>query len=352
MSNPPDLHDLASQPEYFLNDVNLDAGDCGFLKLDKGAHRRSAFMDRRIQGGSDNTVRAPLALMQEIVAEVTADTKPTRINYILHTAFCCSTLITRCLDIEGICCALREPAVLMQLANYKRGHGPIRSHSAEWSRLLDTVLFLLAKSKVNAEQALIKPTNAANNLGEDLLRQPRTGGVLLLYSSLEQFLVSILKKGEAGRIFVRRLFNVIRGDSNRAGMLSNAAMMRLTDLQIAAFVWYLQIDMYLHLLEVFPQANIRTLDCETFLATPATTLAKLCGLFSLDVGIDSLQQIVLGPVFRKSAKDNTQDYDSALRQTEYAEIMRLHQADIAGIVSWCEGIRPEGPIRLPLPRAL
>lgn len=348
----PDPRTLAVRPEYYLKDVSLETGQCAFLRLDEGAYGRSAFMDHRIKVASHDTLHVPLAVMQETIAALEVATETQHINYVLHTAFCCSTLVSRCLDIEAICYALREPEVLMRLANYKRMGAAHRLGESAWSDLLDTSLFLLAKSSSKGATPLIKPTNAANNLGDDLLRHRRTGGVLLLYSGLEQFLVSIIKKNEAGRVFVRRLFNLIRGDSRRADALTPAALLPLTDLQIAAFVWYVQMDVYLRLLEDFPQANIRTLDCEVFLAQPEATLAKLCELFSLEVEIDVIRQIVAGPVFRKYSKSDAQDYDSALRQVEYKEVMRLYQADIAGVIRWSEGIRSEGKPCLPLPRAL
>lgn len=352
MSNILDPRVLASRPEYYLNDLNLDAGECIFLSLNKSAYRYSTFLDHRIKAELSETIRAPLALIQDAVASLETEAEPRSISYILHTAFCCSTLISNCLDIEGICCALREPVVLMQMANYKRLGGQYHFSGAEWRRLLDTVLFLLAKSGSVDEAALIKPTNAANNLAGDLLEHPRTGGVLLLYSSLERFLVSIAKKGEAGRIFVRRLFKVIQADSIRTASLGPEELIRLTDLQIASLVWYLQMDVYLQLIERFPRVDIRTLDCETFLAQPEETLAKLCDLFTIKAETGILRRIVVGPVFRKHSKYDKQDFDSAMRQIEYEQVMRQHGADIAEIVNWSDGIRPGGRLRLPLSHAL
>lgn len=352
MPNPTDPRILASRPEYYLNDLNLDTGEYGFLRLNKDAYRRSAFMDHRIKTADGDVLRVPLAEMQQAIDELETGVRQTPINYILHSAFCCSTLIARCLDIEGFCCALREPAVLMQLANYKRVGNRFRSDGADWHRLLDAVLFLLAKSRANGEAVLIKPTNAANNLAADVLQHPRTGGVVLLYSSLEQFLVSIIKKGEAGRAFVRRLFNVIRRDSERTRSLPVESLAQLTDMQTAAFVWYLQIDAYLKLLAAFPDATIRTLDCDAFLTSPLTTLVKLCHLFEMRVEKTTLEAIVAGPGFTRHSKDDSRDYDSSARTSEYEQIVREHRVTLDGILAWSEGLRPEGPIKIPLARAL
>ena len=348
----PSPDELLTQPEYFLHTLNLAAGECEFLKLDKAAFRRLAFMDQRIQPGSWESARVSLDIIGKLVADRPIGPASKPINYIFHTAFCCSTLISRCLDIEGICYALREPQVLMQLANYKRLRSRNAPEAAPQRNLLDTVLFLLAKSAADGETTVIKPTNAANNLLAEMARHSRTRGVLLLYSSLEQFLVSIIKKGEEGRAFVRKLFNVIRKDSERTSALPLESLAQLTDLQIAAFVWYLQMEVYLKVINDCPEANIRTLNCDVFLADPMGILLRVCELFGIKIDGATLATIIAGPVFKKNSKNDTQDYDSAVRKDEYSQILQQQGATIKGILAWSEGIRPEGPLTLPLPRPL
>ncbi|MGH8403300.1 MAG: hypothetical protein ACRESO_07870, partial [Gammaproteobacteria bacterium] len=116
----PSPEELATQPEYYLHALDLAGGQCEFLKLDKQAYRRSVFMDHRVRSETQDAARAPLAVMEKMARDVQAASQPGPINYIFHTAFCCSTLISRCLDIEGACYALREPSVFMHLANYNR----------------------------------------------------------------------------------------------------------------------------------------------------------------------------------------------------------------------------------------
>src|SRR5579859_3217276 len=298
--------ELATGPDYLLQELDLSRRECGFLHLDPGAYRASAFLDHRIKSGRRDPFRAPLDAMTRLRVAAASTAQPP-VHYIFHTAFCCSTLISRSLDLEGVCTGLREPPVLMQLANAKRNDAP------GWQDGLDTALFLLAKCGTPGEVMLIKPTNAANNLAEDVLAMPRTGGVLLLYSSLQYFLVSILKKGEQGRAFVRQLFAVLRMDSERTRGMDLEALSRLTDLQIAAFTWYAQMDTYLRLLEQHPRAHVATLDCDAFLAQPLETLVKLAAFFGMDVGRERLAQVVAGPIFAKSSKNTADDYDAAVR---------------------------------------
>lgn len=352
MSVMPSPEDILARPDYYLHSVDLNAGECHFMKLSDDAYRRSSFMDHRLQAQSSEVAQASLAEMQRLVAQSRLDRRPEPIGYIFHTAFCCSTLISRCLDIDGRSRALREPAVLMQMANYKRTANPYYTDSGRWQQLLSMVLLLLAKPQVNGEVVIIKPTNAANLLANDIVRMPRSRGILLLYSSLDQFLISIIKKGEEGRRFIRKLFNVIRMDSDRSNALPVEALVPLTDLQIAAFVWYLQMDTYLKLLAEYPSAAVRTLNCDEFLAAPVATLARLCALLEIEATNEDLEKIVAGPNFTKNSKNDAQNYDASMRKTEYEVLGREHRSMLDKILAWSGNIRPEGPITLPLERSL
>lgn len=344
----PSPEELASRPEYFLYGLDLARRECEFLHLEPGVYRDSAFLDHRLRSGKRESLRAPLDTLTRLTAASGGSPRLRPINYIFHTSFCCSTLISRCLDVEGACCGLREPPVLMQMANEKR----IPTAGVSWQATLDTTLSLLAKCGAPGEAVIMKPTNAANNLAEDALGMSRTGGVLLLYSNLRYFLVSILKKGESGRAFVRMLFGVIRTDSERTRSLDPEALSRLTDLQIAAFAWYAQMDAYLRLLKQFPDRRIATLDCDVFLADPLTTLVKLSQLFGIEVSREKLAQLVAGPLFSKSSKNAADDYDAAVREAEYQAVLKENEEAVEATLAWSAHLRPEGAISLPLPRPL
>ena len=342
----PSPEELAARPEFLLQELDLSRRECGFLLVEPGAIRASAFLDHRLKSGARDPIRAPLEAMSRLRQAADASGAEPPINYIFHTAFCCSTLISRSLDLEGACTGLREPSVLMQLANAKRNAAP------GWRDALDTTLSLLAKCRGVGEAVLIKPTNAANNLIEEALAMPRTGGVLLLHSNLRYFLASILKKGEAGRAFVRQLFAIQRMDSERTRALDPEALSRLTDLQIAAFAWYAQMDNYLRLLERHPRSRIATLDCDVFLADPLETLVKLAAFFGIEAGRERLAQVVSGPVFAKSSKNAADDYDAAVREAEYREVLEENREAVEAVMDWSTRLRPEGAITLPLPRGL
>lgn len=351
-SGSPDIEDLLFNPEYYLNGIDLDAKTCDFLKIDKSAYQRSAFMDHRLQSSIKVPVHAPLNSLSA-AAQTKPDNAPAGpCSYIFHTSFCCSTLLSHCLQMEGAALTIREPSVLMQLANLKRVPHPEFASQEQQHALLSMASRLLSKSTGAGEAVVIKPTNVANNLIEDIARYVRPHGILFLYSNLEYFLVSIAKKNEGGRAFVRHIFNIIRSDSPRTSAVTHEAMAKLTDLQMAAFVWYTQIDNFLQLLAMFPGYNIRTLNCDAFLVDPQGVLEKVCKLFDIKTTSDRIHHIINGPIFTRSSKNNDRAYTPRMRQDEYNSILEKHRESIESVLAWSDQIHPGGPIRLPLPMPL
>ena len=336
---------LLDSPEYYLGDMDLDRHQFGFYSVDPVEFRHSSFQDEARTRGI-RSERQPVDI--DVAAARPADRR--RLRYILHTSFCCSTLLARCLDLPGKSIAFREPNVLMQLSNYKRLGSP--GAGLPLRQLLDLSVRLLAKTANTGEIAIIKPTNAANNLATDILRTDSTAGVLLLYSKLEYFLVSIIKKGEECRAFVRHLFAVVHGDSPRTRAIPPDTLLALTDLQVATLLWYLHMDHFQALLREFPAAHIRTLDCDDFLADPARTLARLATFFEIPLDAARVQAVVEGEAFTRHSKSDGRDYDKDVRSAEYAKVLEENRAAIELTVKWGSKLNPDGPLRLPLPRGL
>jgi hypothetical protein len=327
--------------------LDVDAGWIEFQRLTRQAYARAAFLDRTTASGTNERLRLNLDTAFALFGDVT----PPPVNYVFHTAFCCSTLLARALDVDGTSFALKEPPLMLTLADLKRYGRPVTRDVARWQALVRFVLRAMAKPFEDGESVLIKPTNVANNLLADVLARPGTGGVVLLYSSLESFLVSVLKEGEPGRAFVRTVFNVISRDTSRLSGLSHQELMRMTDLQVAALVWHIQIEHYLRILAAFPRAELRTLDCEVLLADPTAALRRIARLMQLELTETAIDNIVSGPAFARDSKTSCRDYDAAVRSREYDRVRALYRKEIAMTLEWSRRVRPDQymPRRLPRP---
>lgn len=275
----------------------------------------AAFLD-------DRWDRAGCAAQSVPLAELVPDGPGARPVFIWHTAFCCSTLLARCLDKPGRNLSLREPAALMEVANIKRRDGVAVSDL--WLRGL---LPSLAASAGTDACVTIKPTNTVNNLIADTARLFPQARHLFLTSSLRAFLTSLAKKGEAGRSFARRLFTIFAMDGHPVTRSDPRQLMQMSDLQIAAIVWHMQI------------------------ATLQAALTAVDGFFGLELGAAHIAATADGPLFRQDAKHAGQAHGAERRRQEAAAIAASLGPELDAIIEWSHGLFPQSPRdgRLPNP---
>lgn len=322
---------------------SIDPGSrvCDFLRVDRATLSRTAFHDHRL--GTRGSLRVSAA----DAAVLAASTSQPRVNYIFHTAFCGSTLLARCLDIPGSILSIREPEVLMELANHKRMKRFGMGVAGNRHEILDLSARLLGASGDVEEKVVIKPTNAVNNLAVDMLALSSTHAILLMYSDLKSFLISVIKKGEPCRAYVRQLFNVINLDTALFGHINERQRLLFTDLQIAAIVWYLQMRNYMHVIENDREGRVRTLDSARFFSDPADVLPRIAEFFNLAVDRQQLDAVLTSGVFERDSKDPEQTYDTRLRDEESAQIEATHGAALETIVGWARSLQDQMQLTIP-----
>jgi hypothetical protein len=178
----------------------------------------------------------------------------------------------------------------------------------------------------------------------------RGSPVLFLYGTLREFLLSILKKGEEGRAFGRKMFNIFALDRTPLGAIEPRQAMGLTDLQAAALVWRRQIEEFAALIATAPRAA--SLDYDSFIAAPSPQLRAASALFGLGLSPAVLDEIVNGPVFQADAKFAGKPFTAELRRAANEDLERRHGAELSMITGWAEKLRLARDIALPLPKAL
>jgi hypothetical protein len=324
-------------PAWFPTGIDASRQEASFRRTSRHALSEAPFLDSRFVAPPPE-VRVPLAVLAQRFGAAAGRPPPT----IFHTAFCCSTLLASALDRPGRVLALKEPDVLMQLANLRRVDPVHASDDARFAALGALVFAMLGRRFAPAEQVLVKPTNAANNLLP--LAATLGGQVLLLRTELPDFLVSVIKKGEAGRWFVRHLFNIFRLDRPDIDGWPDRERMLLTDLQVAALVWQVQMDRYVDVLRDYASTGrVRTLPAAAILDRPAAALAAVDRFLGLGLGQAAIDEVLTGPVFSRHSKFRELDYDSTLRATERAAIAAVHEDVIETTLRWSERLRGPGP---------
>lgn len=343
-----DLEVVLADPLWFLDAVDPKSRGFSFVKTSRGLLQESAFLDHRMSAAAGPRADFPLSAGEfAVITDLRARQAPA--GFIFHTSFCRSTLLARALHREGASFSLKEPGALVSLAHGLRAAGAGMA-ADERGQLIDAALTLLGRPLAQGERVLIKPSNFANTLLPAVLA--RGGRVLLMYSELRPFLLSILKRGEEGRVFVRRLFNALRMDPVAVANIPSPQAMLFTDLEVAALVWRQQMETFVETLRDWPDAALRSLDAEVLGACPEETLRAAFDFFEIETDEQHVREVVRGPIFEHDSKQADRPYAPALEAEAARETERVFASSIARALDWAEKARLRTDIALPLARPL
>lgn len=320
-----------------LHDFDPVSGQGRFVRAARADLVGAPFLDDRWDVSTFETRSALLPAAE----------RPVEAGFLWHTGFCGSTLIAACLDSPGRLLPVREPKALMTLANLKRTE-VLAGRRLDEDRFV-RVVAALARGETPSERVLLKPTNAAGNLIREAARLTR-GPMLLLYSDCRQFLISLLKKGESGRAFARSLFLVLEMDGRTDKPWSDRDLFKLTDLQIAALAWRLQIAELAAGAAALGPGRAVALNFASFLDQPEGVLAALDAWFGAGLGEAGVRRVLDGPLMRTDAKQRGRPMSVEMRKAQAERLEDQFGAELDRLVQWSgalfpqqDGARPLGP---------
>lgn len=331
--------------------LNATDGTLEFAVIEPAEFNRMTFHDGR--DFTPTQIRGPFPLADVAAIVAGAGLKPgSKVNYIFHSAFCCSTLLARCLDMDGKILSLREPNLMLDLANLKRFNHPIYADPERWIETLSLAISLLAKPMDNRQGVLIKPTNITNNIIPDLLESSPASRAILLYSNLRSFLISLIKKGQPGLAYARQTLQILNMDSDFVSGVTGDIGKQLSDLQIIALVWRLQMSVFADVLASFPHGRVASLDSRLLIEDPAGTLRRVIAFYGYEVSESEIGNITTGPLFHQHAKVAGQPFDAAKRGEETRRVEDEFGKKLDQVVAWEKTLNSERALPWPLPHAL
>jgi hypothetical protein len=310
-----------------------------FRLFERDDHRRATFLSAE-EVGDGPTVVLPRA---ESLAAVRALALPP-MRLILHSAFCCSTLLTRAFDLPGTAMGISEPMILNDVIGIAlRGADPRQVAAA-----LDVALLLLARPLGVGEAMVIKPSNLFNPLAPLALKLQPNLRLLLLHAPLEDYLGSVARKEIEGRAWVRELmWKLIRlGQAERFGF-SEEELYRQTDLQVAALGWLAQQAGFAELVTQH-SPRVRVVDSVTLMQNPTAAMAALAKHFAIDL---DAWAVASGPAFTRHSKDG-RAFDAAARDAERSEGLARHAREVATVTEWALRMAEFARIPMILPQPL
>ena len=170
---------------------------------------------------------------------------------------------------------------------------------------------------------------------DPILRARNASRTVLLYSDLETYLISLLKRGMFGRILGRMLFTNLTSWSTLKLDLDAKEILELTDMQVAALAWLMQIHHFDGLSKTF-KPRVMLLETSQMIAAPATTLHQVMTFFDLGLTERDAADIAAGPIFAKHSKFTDRDYSVEERRRDSEIVGNANAEELSMVAKWLE----------------
>jgi hypothetical protein len=316
-----------------------DAADAYHMRhVGRAAHNAATFITDEYLGAEPNPV---IIGRNEAMA---ATGQQTDLHFILHSAFCTSTLLAKGFDLPGISMGLKEPVLLNDIAGWRRRGAP----PAAVAQRLDHALHMLARPFPGDKAVVVKPSNVFNALASAALAMRPASKAVLLYAPLPVFLVSVARKGLWCRLWCRELLEGLITDGIVDLGFEQADYFRQSDLQIAAVGWLAQHRLFRQLADKYGPDRIATLDSEKLTANPKAALVAASSHFGLDVPAG----MVDGHSAFKTHSKFGGDFGTGDRLAEHDAARAAYGDEIDKVLIWAQAVAQASAIDLDLPHPL
>jgi tetratricopeptide (TPR) repeat protein len=324
---PLSIVDIVHDPFWLADRYDPEHDAFHFRYVNRNQHRAATFLTAEYLG------EAPQPLVIRRADAMAAKPPQAPIHFIFHSAFCCSTLLARAMDLPRLAMGLKEPLIFNDIVGWRqRGGDPQKV-----AQVLDDSLSLLARPFAPGESVIIKPSNVLNSLAPKILQLRPNTNALLLNAPLDIFLKSVVKKGITGRLWVRELLiKQLRDDFINLGFESEDYL-GLTDIQAAAIGWLAQRDLFKSMANEFGKSRVRCLDSEALLDNPRLAISALIAFFNIRLDDSTLDGILSGPAFQNNSKTGER-YDRTKRNASYDSAAQAHLDEINKVVIWTEAV--------------
>ncbi|QGW66106.1 hypothetical protein GOY17_15015 [Lysobacter soli] len=310
----------APDARWFPVDLHVPERRFDMATLDVEVLERSTFLDTRLD--------ATLASIEHVTADRFAGLPSQRAPaWLFHTSFCGSTLLARAAHVPDLQVALKEPLVLRRLGDAR--------HSG-WSidGLCDTTVRLLSRPWTPDGSVLVKATHAALNIAPDLLRASPESRAVLLTSTLDDFLVSNIKKTTETQAKVPELAERALSAGTLHQRLPAQALQPPDLLCAVALQWAAQRDLLAGLVRDFGE-RVRVLDFATLADDPENVVVACARWWRMPSPEDALR-LRAREVAHRNAKAMSVEYSAEQRAREARMVQERFGAELARARDWAQ----------------
>ncbi len=306
--------------------------------LTREAHDAATFITDDYLGVDPNPV---VVDRRKAIGKVAANPDP---HFIIHSAFCASTMLARGFNLPGVAMGLKEPVILNDIVGWRRRGAP----PAQVAERLDHALLMLARPFQGDSAVVVKPSNVFNALVPLALTMRKQSKAILLYAPLPVFLVSVARKGLWCRLWCRELLEGLLVDGIVDLGFEMRDYFRQSDLQIAAIGWLAQHRLFHQIASNFGPQRIATLDSEQLTARPAASVLAAAKLFEMDVDAAQLDS---HPAFHTHSKFGGA-FGAEDRKAEQTAATAAYGEEIDFVLQWAAEVAKSAGISMDLPHSL
>ena len=326
---------LLFDPQFHVFDFSTQkGGQTKLLLVEEKKLSEAPFIDVRFEPLAAGSFVVPTERLFSIEAQHNI-VRPQPV-YIFHHAFVCSTLLARCLNQVDAFFSLKEPWILRRLADFKRSPGR-KMTPKQWKTLFVNYNRLLAKNYSSGRVPVIKATNVANNLLVDVLKHLPDSKVLYLYSDLESFLISNLKKTpETQKKMAGLLAGFLLDSDFGKKHPAYTNVNKFSFLQVCSLIWVVNMYSLQKVMSEEVAANLRTLEMSELLRDLPNAMGEVSRYFGHSCNAQEIRSMTNQEVVARHAKDQSQPFDTMLRSREASSILDQFGAEIKRTIKWIE----------------
>jgi hypothetical protein len=250
-------------------------------------------------------------------------------HYILHMAYCCSTLLTRYLDLLSSCFVLKEPQVLAELALAYKPDEPL------WDEHFNLLVRLLSRTYEKREVAIIKAHVPCNVLGERLLKHNPASAITFLVTPLRSFVLSVLKS----QVRRRRVRYWLKHIAPAVDRLASINVRDLMDGQAAVCFWVLNRCLCDQLCSGPNGSRVLVVDGDRVADSPHHVLPAVAARFGLFIDKDQLKSLLDHPSVHHHAKHPSRPYDALSRLEEMNALGKYCGSEADASIAWATSMK-------------
>jgi hypothetical protein len=339
------LEEIFSSPTWYPAELDLVRNRMSFIRLSREDYAKETFLDIR-QLREYETCKVNIDDL--LLYSCRASEKPAPIQYILHGAFCCSTLLARYLDLLPQRFALREPGILATIAGLSSPHTPVRARldkmygsgtAARWEELFVLCRRLLGRTYGDNDIVVIKVNDLCNAFGHVLLGCDPGSKAVFLSTSLRTFLLSTLKTEKRRDWVEQRVKRTILHPISFPA-LAAIDVDALTAAERSAYLWLFNQMLCHNLLRRWGRERVLPLNGDIVAEAPSEALKSVTDFWGWHVEEDQMTRALADPMASNYSKfkGEAHAYDAAARRRDLARWEELFGEEVEQGVAWATAV--------------